>query len=67
MTRRGVLCVRMVSVSYVMKVLWKILCISCSCGEFSGDRERLLGMIERTVECMAECRNKGDEVRFIVV
>ena len=28
-TRRGVVCVRMLNVCYVMKVLWKVLCISC--------------------------------------
>ena len=27
-------------VSYVMKVLWKVLCISLYCGEFVGDRGR---------------------------
>ena len=36
------------------------------CGEFSGDRGRLLGMIESiegTEEWMAEWRNKDDEGR----
>ena len=36
------------------------------CGEFAGDRGRLLGMIkdiEGTEEWMAEWRNKGDEDR----
>ena len=62
-------CVRMVNVSYVMKVLWKILYISCctvASLEFVGDRGKLLGMIEDiggTEEWMAEWRNKGDEGR----
>ena len=28
-TRRDVVCVRVVNVSYAMKMLWNILCISC--------------------------------------
>ena len=44
-TRRGVVCVRMVNVSYVMNVLQK-MCLFCYTVEFACDRGRLLGMIE---------------------
>ncbi len=37
------------------------------CREFASDRGRLLGMIERTEEWMAEWRNKGDEGRVGVL
>ena len=56
MTRRCVVSVRMVNVSYVMNVSWK-MCISCYTVEFAGDRGILLGMIEGiegTEEWMAE-------------
>ena len=51
----------MVKISYVMKVLWKILCISCCSVASLLVRGTLLGMIEGTEEWMAEWRNKGDE------
>ena len=59
--------IRLRNVSDVMKVLWKILYISCCTGEFAGDRGRLLGMIEGidgTEEWMDEWRNKCDEGRI---
>ena len=65
--KESVVCVRMVNVSYVIKVLWKMLCISCCTEErLAGDRKRLLGVIEGIggpEEWMAEWRNKGDEGR----
>ena len=62
MTRRGVVCVRMVNVRYVMKVLWKILCISCCTVESLQVIEEV-GVIEGTEEWMAEWRNNGGEGR----
>ena len=52
--------------SYVIKVLWKIVHFLLHCDEFIGDKGRLLVMIEYiegTEGWMAERRNKGGEGR----
>ena len=41
--RRGVICIRMVNVSYEMKVLWKILCISCCTVENLLEMRKIIG------------------------
>ena len=69
MTRRGVVCIKdggceLCDVGVVKDIVHFLL----HCGEFVGDRQRLLGIIESidetAEEWMAEWRNKGDEDRL---
>ena len=69
MTKRGVVCVRVINVSYMDEgVVEDIVHFLLHCGEFAGDEEDYLGMIEgidETEEWMTEWRNKGDEGRGV--